>query len=210
MTDKPALTFYTHPQSRGRVVRWMLEEVGCPYETKIMDYGTSMKSADYLAINPAGKVPAIKHGDAIVTEVVAICAYLAHAFPEAKLTPDSRDRESWANYFRWMFYVAGPLESAVANKMLNVTVPDDRKRAIGHGGIDAVVDILVDAVKGRDFIAGDRFTAADLVLSSYLNFYTMFGMIPSNPEIERYVTLHKTRPASLRAIDIDEKLAKAG
>src|SRR5882762_4414095 len=79
------LTFYTHPMSRGRIARWMLEEIGQPYRTELLDYGTTMKAPAYLSINPMGKVPAIRHGDTVVTEGAAICAYLADAFPEARL-----------------------------------------------------------------------------------------------------------------------------
>ena len=203
------LTFYTHPMSRGRVVRWMLEETGYPYDTKLLDYTTSMKAPEYLAISPMGKVPAITHGDAVVTEVVAICAYLADMFPEARLLPDAKDAKAKADYYRWLFFIAGPLESAVANKLLNVTIPDDKKRAIGHGGIEQVCSILRAELKGKDFIAGNRFSAADLIVSSYLGFYLMFMAISPDAEFERYVKLHKSRPAAVRALEIDEKLAKA-
>src|SRR6266576_6243541 len=113
MTDE--LTFYTHPMSRGRVVRWMLEEIGQPYCTELLEYGTTMKAPAYLAINPMGKVPAIRHGDTVVTEAAAICAYLADAFPEAELAPAADER---APYYRWMFFAAGPLEMAVTNRAL--------------------------------------------------------------------------------------------
>ncbi len=106
MTDK--LVFYTHPMSRGRIVRWMLEEIGAPYETQVLDYGTTMKAPDYLAINPMGKVPAIMHGDSVVTECAAICAYLADAFPAAGLAPNVTSRDRGA-YYRWLFFAAGPL-----------------------------------------------------------------------------------------------------
>jgi glutathione S-transferase len=203
------LTFYTHPQSRGRIVRWILEEIGCPYDTKLLEYNTSMKAPEYLAINPTGKVPAIKHGDAVVTETVAICTYLADMFPEALLLPDAKDMQAKADYYRWLFFVAGPLEAAVANNLLNVTIPQDKKRAIGHGGIEEVCSILQTALKGKDFVAGNRFSAADLIVSSYVGFYLMFGVIPPNAEFERYVKLHKSRPAAMRALEIDEKLARA-
>src|SRR3982750_1979055 len=116
------LTFYTNPMSRGRIIRWMLEEVGQPYETVVLDYASTMKGADYLAINPMGKVPAIKHGDTVVTEAAAICAYLADAFPEAGLAPPPADRLR-GPYYRWLFFVAGPLEAAWTNKVLGFDVP---------------------------------------------------------------------------------------
>ena len=201
------LIFYTHPQSRGRVVRWMLEEIGCPYQTELLSYNTTMKDPAYLAINPAGKVPALKHGDAIVTETVAICAYLADVFPEALLNPDASDVNAKADYYRWLFFVAGPLEAAVANKALNVAVPKEMARAIGHGGLDEVTAILSAKLQGRDYLAGNRFSAADLVVSSYLDFYTRFGVISADAEFARYIQLHKSRPAALRALEIDEQLS---
>ncbi|HRE36661.1 MAG TPA: glutathione S-transferase, partial [Sphingopyxis terrae] len=104
------LIFYTNPMSRGQIVRWMLEEVGAPYQTQILGYDDSMKGADYLAINPMGKVPAIVHRGKVVTECAAICAYLADAFPDAGLAPPLEAR---ADYYRWLFFAAGPLETAV-------------------------------------------------------------------------------------------------
>ena len=93
------LVFYTNPMSRGRIVRWMLEEVGVPYRTEILDYGTTMKQPDYLAINPMGKVPSLRHSAVVVTECAAICAYLADAFPGAQLAPPPRVRGA---YYRWL------------------------------------------------------------------------------------------------------------
>jgi glutathione S-transferase len=112
MTD---LHFYTNPMSRGRIIRWMLEEVGEPYETHIIAYGPAMKAESYRKINPMGKVPAIRHGNTIVTECAAICAYLADAFPKAGLSPAPHLR---GDYYRWMFFAAGPLEAAVTNRAL--------------------------------------------------------------------------------------------
>src|SRR6266436_7887541 len=123
MTDE--LTFYTHPMSRGRIVRWMLEEIGEPYRTELLDYGTMMKAPAYLSINPMGKVPAIRHGDMVVTEAAAICAYLADAFPEARLAPPPGDRLR-GPYYRWLFFEIGPLEAAMINKALGMTVPQGR------------------------------------------------------------------------------------
>src|SRR6201997_2445820 len=117
MTDE--LVFYTNPMSRGRVIRWMLEEVGQPYKTEILDYGTTMKAPAYLAINPMGKVPALRHGETVITECAAICAYLADAFPQAGLAPPPGDRAR-GPYYRWLFFVAGPLEAAVTDRTLGV------------------------------------------------------------------------------------------
>ena len=130
MTEE--LVFYTHPMSRGRIVRWMLEEVGQPYRTEILDYGTTMKGPAYLAINPMGKVPALRHGETVVTETAAICAYLADAFPEAGLAPPHESRLR-GPYYRWLFFAAGPLEAAITNKMFGFEVPAERQAMAGYG-----------------------------------------------------------------------------
>ena len=151
------LVFYTNPMSRGRIVRWMLEEVGQPYRTELLDYGTTMKAPDYLGINPMGKVPAIRHGETVVTEGAAICAYLADAFPEAGLAPPPGDRLR-GPYYRWLFFAAGPVEAAVTNKALDVVVPDGRERMVGYGRFDDVMDTLEAAVSAGDYLAGNGFT----------------------------------------------------
>ena len=196
------LVFYTNPTSRGRIVRWMLEEVGAPYESVLLDY-TSMKSPEYLAINPMGKVPAIRHGETIVTEVAAICAYLADAFPEAGLAPTLADR---GPYYRWLMFAAGPLEAAVIDKTLGVVVPPERRRMVGYGDLDTVLATLEAALRDRDYIAGAHFSAADLYVGSALTFYMMFGSIAPRPVFARYVERLAARPAARRARDIDDAL----
>ena len=153
------IIFYTNPMSRGQIARWMLEEVGTPYEQVLLDYGTTMKAPDYLAINPMGKVPAIKHGNNVITECAAICAYLADAFPDAGLAPRAGEH---ADYYRWMFYAAGPVEAAITNRSLGLDVPADKAMMAGYGSYDAMVDVLAGAVARYDYITGDRFTAADV------------------------------------------------
>src|SRR5277367_3582313 len=135
------LVFYTHPMSRGRIVRWMLEEIGQPYRTEIIDYGPSMKAAAYRAVNPMGKVPALKHGDTVVTETAAICAYLADAFPDAGLAPPPADRLR-GPYYRWLFFAAGPIEAAASNKALGFVVPEGRERMMGYGTYDEAMNAL--------------------------------------------------------------------
>ena len=151
------LVFYTNPMSRGRIVRWMLEEVGCPYRTELLDYGTTMKDTGYLAINPMGKVPAIVHRGQVVTETAAICAYLADAFPEANLAPPTAER---ADYYRWLFFAAGPIEAAFSNKAAGFEYPADKQGMAGYGTFDLAVSTLEKAVEGRAHIAAGRFTAA--------------------------------------------------
>jgi glutathione S-transferase len=206
MTDE--LVFYTNPMSRGRVVRWMLEEVGQPYRTEILEYGTTMKAPAYLAINPMGKVPAIRHGETVVTETAAICAYLADAFPEAGLAPPVGSRLR-GPYYRWMFSAAGPLEAAAINKVLGFEVPADRRAMIGYGSYETAMDTLEGAVSGRTYLVGDSFTAADVYVASFLGWGMMFGSIEKRPAFERYHAGFQNRPAVLRAREIDDALMPA-
>jgi glutathione S-transferase len=198
------LVFYTNPMSRGRIVRWMLEEVGHPYRTEILGYDT-MKAPAYLAINPMGKVPAIRHGDAVVTECAAICAYLADAFPAAGLAPPPGDRLR-APYYRWLFFAAGPFEAAVTNKALNVVVPEGRERMVGYGRFDDVMNVLEAAVSRSDYLVGDGFTAADVYVGSQIGFGLTFGSIEKRPAFERYWARINARPAAVRAKQIDDAL----
>jgi glutathione S-transferase len=203
MTDD--LVFYTHPMSRGRTARWMLEEVGAPYRTVLLEYGTTMKAPDYLAINPMGKVPAIRHGDTVVTESAAICAYLADAFPDAGLAPPHGDRLR-GPYYRWLFFGAGPVEAAVTNKALNFVVPEGRERMAGYGSFADVLNALESAVSGGEYLTGDRFSAADVYLGSAIGFGMMFGGIQKRPSFERYWARISARPAAIRAREIDDAL----
>jgi len=197
------LIFYTNPMSRGRVARWMLEEVGAPYETVVLDYGTTMKGPDYLAINPMGKVPAIVHNGRAVTEGAAIVAYLAEAFPEAGLAPTAAER---ANYYRWMFFAAGPLEAVTADKALGVAPTADQQRMVGYGSLDHVVDALEGAVKANPYIAGDRFTAADVFVGSHIAWGMQFGTLPQRDAFDAYVARIMGREAAARAREIDDAL----
>ncbi len=196
------LTFYTNPKSRGRIVRWMLEETGAPYTTEILEYGTSMKAAPYLAINPMGKVPAIRHGDTVVTECAAICAYLADAFPQAGLAPPPHSAAR-GPYYRWLFFAAGPLEAAWTNRALGVAVPPERSVMVGYGSFEQVLDTLEAAIGERTYLAGDRFSAADVYVGSQLGFGMQFGMIDKRPAFTRYWAGLEARPAKRRAEEID-------
>ena len=197
------LVFYTHPQSRGRIVRWMLEEIGKPYRTELLDYDTTMKAPAYLAINPMGKVPALRHGDSVVTEAAAICAYLADAFPEARLAPPPGDRLR-GPYYRWLFFGAGPIEQAWTNKAMGFTVPPDKERMAGYGNFAKVMDVLEQAVSQGPYLVGTAFTAADLYIGSHLGFGMQFGMIDKRPAFERYVANLMARPAAVKAKQIDD------
>lgn len=203
MSDE--LVFYTHPMSRGRIVRWMLEEVGQPYRTEVMDYATTLKAPAYLAINPMGKIPAIKHGGTVVTEAAAICAYLADAFPAAGLAPPPGDRRR-GSYFRWLFFAAGPVESVVITAALGVQVKPEQKRMVGWGDTADTLGALEGAVAGKRYILGDAFSAADVYVGSQLGWGMQFGSIEKRPAFQSYVAGLESRPAFARAKKIDDKL----
>jgi glutathione S-transferase len=198
------IVFYTNPRSRGRMVRWMLEEVGHPYRTEIVDY-TTMKAPPYLAINPMGKVPALRHGAMVITETAAICAYLADAFPDAGLAPAPGSKLRGA-YYRWMFYGAGPFEAAVLNKALGVEVPQGREAMVGYGSFAAVMDTMEQLTSGDAYLLGAEFSALDVYLGSQIGFGLQFNSIEKRPAFERYWERVAQRPARLRAVEIDDAL----
>lgn len=202
------LTLYTNPMSRGRTARWMLEETGQPYHTTVVDYGTSMKAPAYLAINPMGKVPALRHGNTVVTETAAICAYLADAFPAANLAPPPGDRRR-GPYYRWLFFAAGPLEAAWTNQALGFVTPPERERMVGYGSFAAVLDVLESALGQGPYLAGDSFTAADLYVGAQLGFGLRFGMIDKRAAFVDYVGRLIARPAAQRAQQIDDASGRA-
>ncbi len=207
MTD--TLVLYTNPMSRGRIARWMLEEVGQPYETVVLDYATSMKGPDYLAINPMGKVPALTHGDAVVTEAAAICAYLADAFPQAGLAPAPGDKRRGA-YFRWMFFAAGPVEAAVVNKALGFEAPADKRGMVGYGTFEAVVSALEGVTsKASPYLLGAEFSALDVYLGAQIGWGLQFGTIEKRPAFEDYFGRISSRPAAVRAREKDDALIAA-
>ncbi len=199
------LILYTNPMSRGRIARWMLEEVGQPYQTEVLDYAATMKAPAYLAINPMGKVPALRHGNAVVTETAAICAYLADAFPQAGLAPPPGHRLR-APYYRWLFFTAGPFEAAASNKTLGLVVPPERERMVGYGNFGQVLKTLEEAVSRDQYLAGDGFTAADLYVGAQIGYGIMFGMVEKRPAFEQYWQRLSSRPACIRAKELDDAL----
>jgi len=204
-TSSAALTFYTHPMSRGRTARWMLEECGVPYDSVLLEYGTTMKAPDYLAINPMGKVPALRHGQVVVTEVAAICAYLADAFPAARLAPPPAQR---AAYYRWLFFAAGPVEASVVDRFLGVTVTEQQQRTVGYGTYEHVMDTLASALARSPWLGGPAFSAADLYVGAQLIWGMQFGTIPKRAEFEDYAARLTQRPAYLAAKAIDMALGE--
>jgi glutathione S-transferase len=197
------LILHTHPWSRGQIARWMLEETGAPYRHVLLDYATTMKAPEYLAINPMGKVPALVHGDRVVTECAAICAYLADAFPAAGLAPVPQDR---ADYYRWLFFAAGPLEGALIDRALGVAPNEQQQRMVGYGTYERVVGVLAAAVSRQPFVAGAVFSAADVYVGSHILWGMQFGSLPKRPEFEDYAARLVTRPAYQTAKGIDMAL----
>lgn len=196
------LVFYTHPISRGRNVRWMLEECGANYETHYLTFNGTMKEKDYLKINPMGKVPALVHKGKVVTETAAIITYLADIFPAAGLVPESR-----ASYYRWIIFINGVLEAALIGTLLHADNSPQAQSVAGYGSLELTVHTLEGWLKDRSFIASDNFSAADIVAASVINFGKKKGLLSSDILIS-YASRMCSRPAFLKACEIDNAKAK--
>ncbi len=202
------ITFYTNPMSRGQIARWALEEAGADYEQVLLDYATTMKGDNYLAINPMGKVPSIVHhsgsGDKVVTEAAAICAYLAELYPDMELAPAEAER---ADYYRWMFFAAGPVEAAVTAKATGLMPSADQSKSIGYGSYDDVMNAIDGLLgDGRAYVCGDRFTMADVYFGSQVDWGLNFGTFEKRPSFESYAARLRERPAYQKAKAIDGAL----
>ena len=198
-----SLKFYTNPMSRGQIARWALHEAGAEYDQVLLEYGSTMKADDYLKVNPMGKVPAIDHDGRIVTEGAAICAYLAETFPDAGLAPSAEER---ADYYRWLFFAAAPLEAAITNRSLGFEVAPDKEMMAGYGNYDRVVDVLDAKFQTDAYVCGSRFTMADVYVGAQIVWGTQFGSLP---ERESFIALGKrvtAREAYLSAKAVDDAL----
>jgi len=195
------LVLYSNPMSRGRIARWMMEEVGQPYETRMLEYGGPMKAASYLSVNPMGKVPCLVHGRTVVTETAAICAYMAETFPDAGLAPTAAERGA---YYRWLFFFAGPVEHAVTNKAMNFTVPAGKAQMAGYGSYDETVAAMERRLIESPYIAGDRFTAADVYVGAQIGWGLQFGTIAPRPIFGDYAARVMGREAWARATALDD------
>lgn len=201
------MTFYTHPWSRGRIVRWMLEEVGADYDVVVKEFGGSIKAPDYLAINPMGKVPALVDGDVVITEVAAICTYLAEKFPQKNLAPPIGSPER-GTYLRWIFFIAGPLEMATTAKAFNWRIDAENAQAVGCGFIENTINAMEMAIKRKPYICGDQFTTADVLAGSYLGWEMQQKVIEERPAFREYVDRLEKRPAAVRANQLDDAILK--
>jgi glutathione S-transferase len=209
LTESPDcdLVLYTHPWSRGAIARWMVHETGADYRHVVLDFGPPMKTPDYLRLNPMGKVPTIQHAGNVITECAAVCAYLADAFPEASLAPTSLAER--ARYYRWLFFAAGPVEAAVTNRAMKFEVPADKQGMVGYGSYERTVDTLAQAVSASPWLAGERFTAADVYVGAQVMWGLQFGSLPKRPEFEAYGARLAQRPAYQAAKAIDDQVAQA-
>lgn len=199
------ITLFTHKISRGRMVRWMLEELGEPYEVQFVEYGAQMKSPEYLAINPMGKVPALKHGDAIITETPAILTYLADVFPEKNLIPP-QGSAARAAFFRWMFFVASGLEAATLNQFLGMVPPElspwgkPSSGTLGYGSLELTLNTLENHLSQNTFVCGEQFTAADIYVASHLIFGTQITKsYEMRPVFSGYIKRAFDRPGKHKA-----------
>jgi glutathione S-transferase len=200
-----AYTFFTNPMSRGQIARWALHEVGASYDQVLVDW--TAKPAEFVRANPMGKVPTLIHrtetGERIVTECAAICAYLGEVHPEAGLLPSEAEL---ADYYRWMFFAAGPVEQAIVGRSMGWEVPKDREAMIGFGSIDRVLDALEAHFDLNAFVCGNRFTMADVYVGSQIDWGLTFGSIPPRQAFVAYAERLQARDAYKEAKGIDNDL----
>jgi glutathione S-transferase len=202
----PNLTLYHASPSRSSVVLWMLEELGQPYDIKLLrlSEGDNLKP-DYLAINPMGKVPALKHGDTVITELAAICTYLADEFPDAKLNvPIGTPRRGV--YLKWLFFGPGCLEAAVIDRAAP-RKEEARRAMLGYGDFETTMNVIAKAVEKGPWLMGEQFTAADVVIGANIRWGMMFKMVPARKEFTDYAARIADRPATQRAEAKDKSLA---
>ena len=208
MSATDEVLFHTHPMSRGRIVRWVLEEAGCRYRTELMAF-EDLKSPSYLAINPLGKVPAITHHGVVVTETAAICAYLADAFPAAGLAPALADPLR-GSYLRLLFLAAGPLEAAITDRALGVEVTPEQSAFVGYGSHERLMAVIGQTLAAASpWLLGERFSAADVYLGSQILFGLKFKTIAPQQAFQAYLQRLMARPAWQRATAADDALLPA-
>lgn len=200
------ITFYFARRTRSAIVHWMLEELGEPYRVHQLDMEAGEhKAADYLAVNPMGKVPALAHGPVVVTEAAAICCYLADAFPAAGLAPAADDALR-GPYLKWLFFGPGCMEPAMIDRMLGRDVPPPH--VCGYGSFEQMLGAVTSAVAPGPYLLGEAFTAADVVIGSTLRWGMMTGILPERAEIAAYARRLGERPALRRTTAREDEFAK--
>lgn len=202
------LTLYHAAPSRSSIVRWMLEELGEPYDLHVLSLSQGEQlTPEYRAINPMGKVPALKHGNVVITEAAAICAYLADAFPQAKLNIPVGDARR-GPYLKWLFFSPGCIEPAITDRAFP-RKEEPRRGTLGYGDFDTVMEVTGRGLEPGPYLMGEQFTAADVVLGSTLRWGMMFKLLPERPEFVGYIGRLEQRPALQRAVALDEALMAA-
>jgi glutathione S-transferase len=202
------LTLFHAAPSRSSIARWMLEEIGEPYGVHLLSLSRGdNRTPEYLAVNPMGKVPALRHGDVIITEAAAICAYLADEFPRARLNVPVGDPRR-GTYFKWLFFGPSCVEPAITDRAFP-RKEEPRRGMLGYGDFDTVMDVLAEAVAGERYLMGEQFTAADVVIGSGIRWGLMFKLLPERPELVAYVSRLAQRPALQRAEAADKEIAAA-
>lgn len=198
------LVLYTMARTRGSIALWLLEELGRPYELRVMERGQN-REPDFLKINPMGKVPTILHDGVVVTEAAAIACYLADAFPEAGLSVPIGDPQR-GPYLKWLFFGPSCFEPAMSDKAFPRAEPPGRS-TLGWGDFETVLDVMAAGVAKGPWLMGERFTAADVIIGSGLRFGTAFKMVPDRPEFRAYLGRLAERPALKRADAKEQELA---
>jgi glutathione S-transferase len=202
------LTLYHAAPSRSSIVRWMLEELGEPYELQVLSLAKGEQlQPGHLAVNPMGKVPALKHGDVVVTEAAAICTYLADEFPQARLNVPLSDPRR-GPYFKWLFFAPGCIEPAMTDRAFPRR-EEPRRGMLGYGDFDTVMAVTAKAVETGPYLMGEQFTAADVIVGSTLRWGMMFGILPKRPEFVSYIGRLEQRSAMQRATALDGELTAA-
>jgi glutathione S-transferase len=207
MSVRSELVLYHAVPSRSSIVHWMLEELGHPYELRLLDLTKGEnRTPEFLAVNPMGKVPALLHDGAVVTESAAICCHLADAFPEAGLAFPVGDPRR-GPYLKWLFFAPGCIEPAMTDRALKREPPP--RSMVGYGDIETLVGVLAAAVADGPYLFGETFTAADVVLGSTLRWALRFELMPAVDAFAAYMERLEARPALQRADATDAELANA-
>ena len=204
----PKLTLYHAAPSRSSITHWMLEEVGESYDIHLLSLSRGeQRQPDYLAINPMGKVPALRHGDVVITEAAAICAYLADAFPARKLNVPVGDPRRGI-YLKWLFFGPSCIEPAITDRAFP-RKEEAQRSTLGYGDFDTVMNVAANAVANGPYLMGEQFTAADVIIGATLRWGMQFKLLPERPEFVAYAARLAERPALQRAEAKDKELAAA-
>lgn len=198
-------TFFTNPMSRGQIARWALHETDADYAQELVEWRN--KSAEFIAANPMGKVPTIVHhtgkGDRVVTEAAAICHYLAEMHPQANLLPQD---DEMADYFRWIFFAAGPVEQAITARALKFEPTPEQQGMAGWGSFERATTTLEKHLLSRTYVCGERFTMADVYVGSTVDWGLNFGIVPPHEAFVAYAERIQARPKYKAAKAVDNKL----